>query len=222
MVRCQICGMDYTKEGEQSTYVEGEKYYLCKGCAVDVKDRPEEMRRKLEEAKRATSREEESRVHATSGVTPPSRVEMPSKETGGRPDVVRPSEMGKETNMPTQRVERHVVEKERTPDLEKQYESGRGYIPPEGAGSPETRRAVGFEPSSTMPPGSKGMAGVRREYIEEPGTGPVCDACGRKHSDRCETINYAGQDFRVCGECIPPTKENPSDFLAGKKGTEPQ
>lgn len=51
---------------------------------------------------------------------------------------------------------------------------------------------------------------------------PVCDACGRDHSDRCEMINFAGQRFNVCGECIPPVKENPADFLAGKKGTEPE
>src|SRR5208337_4284036 len=51
---------------------------------------------------------------------------------------------------------------------------------------------------------------------------PVCDACGRRHSDRCDTIDYAGVDFNVCGTCIPAVRENPADFLAGKKGTEPE
>jgi hypothetical protein len=50
----------------------------------------------------------------------------------------------------------------------------------------------------------------------------TCDACGRIHSARCEIVKYAGQDFNVCGECIPPVKENPADFLAGKKGTDPE
>jgi ribosome-binding protein aMBF1 (putative translation factor) len=51
---------------------------------------------------------------------------------------------------------------------------------------------------------------------------PVCDACGRDHSDKCDVIQYEGQNFRVCGECIPEVMENPADFLAGKKGTEPE
>lgn len=51
---------------------------------------------------------------------------------------------------------------------------------------------------------------------------PVCDACGRDHSDKCEMIDYAGQKFNVCGGCIPEVKENPADFLGGKKGTEPE
>ncbi|MCD1295218.1 hypothetical protein CUJ83_09430 [Methanocella sp. CWC-04] len=51
---------------------------------------------------------------------------------------------------------------------------------------------------------------------------PYCDACGRQHSNKCTTVKFAGQDFTVCGECIPPVKENPADFLAGKKGTEPE
>ena len=50
----------------------------------------------------------------------------------------------------------------------------------------------------------------------------ACDACGRVHSNRCEIIQYAGQNFNVCGECIPPVRENPADFLAGKKGTDPE
>ncbi len=51
---------------------------------------------------------------------------------------------------------------------------------------------------------------------------PVCDACGRRHSDKCDTIDYAGVGFNVCGSCIPEVMENPADFLAGKKGTEPE
>ncbi len=51
---------------------------------------------------------------------------------------------------------------------------------------------------------------------------PVCDACGRRHSDRCDTVPFAGVNFNVCGYCIPEVKENPADFLAGKKGTEPE
>lgn len=51
---------------------------------------------------------------------------------------------------------------------------------------------------------------------------PVCDACGRDHSDKCEIIDYAGSKFNVCGGCIPEVKENPADFLAGKKGTAPE
>lgn len=51
---------------------------------------------------------------------------------------------------------------------------------------------------------------------------PVCDACGRKHSDRCDTVPFAGVNFQVCGYCIPEVRENPADFLAGKRGTEPQ
>lgn len=50
----------------------------------------------------------------------------------------------------------------------------------------------------------------------------MCDACGRDHSDKCDVIDYAGQKFNVCGECIPEVKENPADFLAGKKGTDPE
>jgi hypothetical protein len=50
----------------------------------------------------------------------------------------------------------------------------------------------------------------------------MCDACGRDHSDNCDIIDYAGQKFNVCGECIPEVRENPADFLAGKKGTEPE
>ena len=51
---------------------------------------------------------------------------------------------------------------------------------------------------------------------------PVCDACGHRHSDACSIINYAGQNFNVCGGCVAEVKENPADFLAGKKGTEPE
>ena len=47
----------------------------------------------------------------------------------------------------------------------------------------------------------------------------MCDACGRDHSDKCEIVDYGGQKFNVCGECIPGVMENPADFLAGKKGT---
>lgn len=61
-----------------------------------------------------------------------------------------------------------------------------------------------------------------RKLEETNPSAPVCDACGRKHSDRCSIINYAGQDFNVCGTCIPAVNENPADFLAGKKGTEPE
>jgi hypothetical protein len=50
----------------------------------------------------------------------------------------------------------------------------------------------------------------------------MCDACGRDHSDRCDSIDFAGQKFIVCGECIPAVRENPADFLAGKKGTDPE
>ena len=50
----------------------------------------------------------------------------------------------------------------------------------------------------------------------------MCDACGRDHSDKCEIVDYAGQKFNVCGGCIPEVKENPADFLAGKKGTSTQ
>ena len=49
---------------------------------------------------------------------------------------------------------------------------------------------------------------------------PVCDACGRRHSNQCEIYEYAGQKFNVCGGCIPAVHENPADFLSGKKGTE--
>lgn len=51
---------------------------------------------------------------------------------------------------------------------------------------------------------------------------PVCDACGCRHSDACSVIDYAGQSFNVCGECVAGVKENPADFLAGKRGTEPE
>ena len=51
---------------------------------------------------------------------------------------------------------------------------------------------------------------------------PVCDACGRRHSNRCETVQFAGADFNICGYCIPEVRENPADFLAGNKGTEPE
>jgi hypothetical protein len=51
---------------------------------------------------------------------------------------------------------------------------------------------------------------------------PVCDACGKDHSSKCDTIEYAGQKFTVCGGCIPEVRENPADFLAGKKGTDPE
>lgn len=49
---------------------------------------------------------------------------------------------------------------------------------------------------------------------------PVCDACGRDHSDNCEIIEFSGQKFNVCGNCIPAVKEKPADFLAGKKHLE--
>ena len=51
---------------------------------------------------------------------------------------------------------------------------------------------------------------------------PVCDACERRHSDRCDNVEFAGETFKVCGNCIPEVAENPADFLAGKKGTEPE
>jgi ribosome-binding protein aMBF1 (putative translation factor) len=51
---------------------------------------------------------------------------------------------------------------------------------------------------------------------------PFCDACGRRHSSRCEIVKFAGANFNVCGECIEQVHEDPADFLAGKKGTEPQ
>ena len=54
------------------------------------------------------------------------------------------------------------------------------------------------------------------------GSERVCDACGRIHPGACEIIQFAGQNFNVCGGCIPPVKENPADFLAGKKGTDPE
>ncbi len=50
----------------------------------------------------------------------------------------------------------------------------------------------------------------------------MCDACGKDHSSKCDVIDFAGQNFTVCGECIPEVKENPADFLAGKKGTDPE
>jgi ribosome-binding protein aMBF1 (putative translation factor) len=51
---------------------------------------------------------------------------------------------------------------------------------------------------------------------------PICDACGQRHSDRCSLVDYAGENFNVCGECVPQVVENPADFLAGKRGTEPE
>ncbi len=51
---------------------------------------------------------------------------------------------------------------------------------------------------------------------------PICDACGRRHSDRCSLVDYAGENFNVCGGCVPEVMENPADFLAGKRGTEPE
>lgn len=65
------------------------------------------------------------------------------------------------------------------------------------------------------------MADIKRLSETNPAY-PVCDACGRKHSDRCDTVPFAGVNFQVCGYCIPEVRENPADFLAGKKGTEPQ
>jgi ribosome-binding protein aMBF1 (putative translation factor) len=50
---------------------------------------------------------------------------------------------------------------------------------------------------------------------------PVCDACGRRHSDKCSIIKFDDVDFNVCGYCVPQVASNPADFLAGKKGTEP-
>lgn len=50
---------------------------------------------------------------------------------------------------------------------------------------------------------------------------PVCDACGRRHSNQCSIIKYEDVDFKVCGYCVPQVAANPADFLAGKKGTEP-
>lgn len=50
----------------------------------------------------------------------------------------------------------------------------------------------------------------------------MCDACGRDHSSNCKIFNYSGKEFNVCGECIVGVTENPADFLAGKKGTEPE
>ncbi len=65
------------------------------------------------------------------------------------------------------------------------------------------------------------MADIKRLSETNPSY-PVCDACGRKHSDRCDTVSFAGVNFNVCGYCIPEVMENPADFLAGKKGTEPE
>jgi ribosome-binding protein aMBF1 (putative translation factor) len=65
-------------------------------------------------------------------------------------------------------------------------------------------------------------SGERAREEVSTSTYPVCDACGRRHSDACSFIEYAGQRFNVCGECVPEVKENPADFLAGKKGTEPE
>jgi ribosome-binding protein aMBF1 (putative translation factor) len=50
----------------------------------------------------------------------------------------------------------------------------------------------------------------------------MCDACGRDHSSNCRLIDYSGKKFNVCGECIVAVRENPADFLAGKKGTDTQ
>jgi ribosome-binding protein aMBF1 (putative translation factor) len=51
---------------------------------------------------------------------------------------------------------------------------------------------------------------------------PICDACGQRHSERCSLIDYAGTTFNVCGGCVPKIMQNPADFLAGKRGTEPE
>jgi hypothetical protein len=59
-------------------------------------------------------------------------------------------------------------------------------------------------------------------FFKAEDTTPVCDACGKRHSAKCSLIDYAGQTFNVCGECVPGVIENPADFLAGKKGTEPE
>jgi len=68
---------------------------------------------------------------------------------------------------------------------------------------------------------------ARREAVPEKmgrRTEETWDACGKVHTEskRCEIIEYSGQKFHVCGECIPPVHENPADFLAGKKGTASQ
>lgn len=63
---------------------------------------------------------------------------------------------------------------------------------------------------------------IKRSRMQEYPDWPVCDACGKRHSDQCSTINFAGENFNVCGQCIPEVQENPADFLAGKKGTEPE
>lgn len=49
---------------------------------------------------------------------------------------------------------------------------------------------------------------------------PKCEACGREHSSDCKMIDYSGQKFNVCGECVVAVRENPADFLEGKKGTD--
>lgn len=69
------------------------------------------------------------------------------------------------------------------------------------------------EPSVTENPGAM--------YEAASGT-PICDACGQRHSEQCSLIDYAGTTFNVCGGCVPQVMENPADFLAGKKGTEPE
>lgn len=33
----------------------------------------------------------------------------------------------------------------------------------------------------------------------------------------CEIIEFSGGKFKVCGSCIQAVKENPAEFLAGKK-----
>lgn len=50
---------------------------------------------------------------------------------------------------------------------------------------------------------------------------PVCDACGRDHSDRCEDVEFEGRKFKVCGTCISDVRKKPADYLAGKKETGP-
>ena len=58
--------------------------------------------------------------------------------------------------------------------------------------------------------------------MEERSVLPACDACGARHSSACSIVEYAGQRFNVCGGCVASVRENPADFLAGKKGTEPE
>jgi ribosome-binding protein aMBF1 (putative translation factor) len=63
-------------------------------------------------------------------------------------------------------------------------------------------------------------ADLRKLEMTDPSF-PVCDACGRRHSNDCRTVEYDDVEFNVCGYCIVPVEANPADFLAGKKGTEP-